>query len=113
MKPARFRPVMTEAELQDAVIPLLRQFGFLVHHSLPSRTVKGYRTALQGDAGLLDLVIAKGGAVWLVELKRDDTYPTPGQRAWLAAGGRLCGVWRPRDLPWIREWVQHPFEVTG
>lgn len=115
VKPTLWRPVMSEAELQDAVIPLLIQFGFLVHHSRPARTNTGDRwvTPLQGHPGLPDLVFAKAGAVWLVELKRDTSKPTPPQQAWLDAGGRLCGVWRPKDLPFIREWVRAPFEVTG
>lgn len=99
--------------MQNAVIPLLIHHGFLVHHSRPARTVKGYRTPLQGVPGLPDLVIAKGGAVWLVELKRDTEKPTAAQQRWLDAGGWLCGVWRPRDLPWVREWVQRPFEAAA
>lgn len=115
-KPALWRPLMSEnPDFKNAVIPLLVRYGFLVHHSLPAPTKDSARwvTALQGHPGLPDLVFAKGGTVWMVELKRDDKNPTAEQRAWLAAAGRLAAVWRPRDLPWVREWAKHPFEAAA
>lgn len=103
---------MLEADLQITVIALLIAHGFLVHHSLPVRDRDGRsRTPLQGVPGCPDLVIVKQ-FIWLVELKRDGEYPTAQQRRWQNAGGDLCAVWRPRDLPWIQEWAAHPYEAV-
>lgn len=103
---------MLEDDLQATVIELLLRHGFLVHHSLPARAGEDrYRTPLQGVPGCPDLVIVKS-FIWLVELKRDTTNPTPAQQRWQDAGGDLCAVWRPRDLPFITDWARHPFEAV-
>lgn len=89
---------MSEAAFETEVIKWAQNFGWLVHHSRKSRTPDGQRweTAIKGDKGLPDLVLARDGIVMLRELKTDKGTLSKEQRAWLAAAGPLGGVWRPR-----------------
>jgi hypothetical protein len=106
---------MSEDQLKDAVIEMAQTFGWLVHHDRPARTEKGWRTAIQGDPGFPDLVLARRGMVLVSELKRDTGGLSDEQKAWLYAlggtshwdgdgwlikprasgGGLAVGVWRP------------------
>lgn len=74
-----------ERDCQTTIIEAARMLGYLVHHSRPARSAKGWRTAIQGDAGLPDLLIVGHGKVFAVELKRRGGKPTDEQVAWLAA----------------------------
>ena len=82
---------ISESELQSAVIELAHTSGWLVHHTRAARTRKGWRTPIQGDAGLCDLVLAKNGCVLLAELKSERGRVTPEQQSWIRAldGERL------------------------
>jgi hypothetical protein len=62
-----------------------------------------WMTPVEGDVGGPDTLIAKGGRVLNVEVKLDDTYPTPEQRAWAEALGDTYRCWRPRDWQRIVE----------
>lgn len=85
---------LSEASFQNTVIEYAHLRGWLVHHSRAARTGKGWRTAIQGDAGLPDLVLARNGKVVLAELKRTGGRATDAQRAWLeASDGHL---WSPQ-----------------
>lgn len=111
----RGRPnlLVTEAAFQSAVIEALHLHGFLVTHFRPGRTAGGrVLTAVEGDTGCPDLIIARDGCVWLVELKTDEpgSRPTPGQRTWLTAASDLGAVWRPQHWPWIQQWMRQPFQ---
>jgi hypothetical protein len=88
---------MSEAELMEAVIRAARLHGWLVHHDRPGLDRRGrWRTAVQGDAGFPDLVLARAGVVLVVECKSATGRLDPAQRAWLlATGGRVV---RPRHL---------------
>ena len=86
---------ISEAALLNAVIELAHLRGWMVAHFRPAMTSKGWRTPLQGDAGVPDLILARGGTVILVELKSRRGVVTPAQRGWLDAAGGL--VWRPED----------------
>lgn len=88
---------MTEDDFKVRVMDTARHHGWLRHHSRPALTKQGWRTPLEGDPGLPDLVLARDDVVLLVELKSDTGYPTPMQRAWLAAAGPHARLWRPRD----------------
>lgn len=93
-----------EAGLQRAVIDLAKLTGWLVHHTRPAQTKRGWRTPIQGDVGFPDLVLVKGHRVLFVELKSKRGRVTPDQEAWimaLALAGANIHVWRPVDWPVI------------
>ena len=92
----------TEAEFIGAVIEMARLLGWRVHHGRPGRTVKGWRTPIQGDMGFPDLVLVRGGRLLFVELKTERGRLSEGQKDWLQALGGCVGrahLWRPRD--WV------------
>jgi hypothetical protein len=76
---------MTEDELQSAIIKAARLRGWMVAHFRPAKTEKGWRTPVQGDAGFPDLVLARNGRVYFLELKRLGKTATPAQAAWIEA----------------------------
>lgn len=85
-----------EALLQAKVIQLARMNGFKVHHSRPVQQANGkWLTAIQGDAGFVDLVLAsRSRGVLFLELKSDTGKLTPGQVAW-----------QIELAPWVEYWV--------
>jgi hypothetical protein len=90
----------TEREHQDAIVDACRLLGYRVTHFRPARDRHGrWHTAVQGDPGFPDLVIAGHGHLVMVELKRHPNRPTPDQQAWLttlaAAGVDARIVWLP------------------
>ena len=97
------KKMLEKPELTDTIIGLAQDLGWLVHHDRPARTDKGYRTAIQGDAGFPDLLMVHpvSGTVICVELKREGKQPTEHQETWLAAFAKSpirSGIWRPSDL---------------
>lgn len=81
---------MTEDTLLGLVLSTARTFGWLAHHSRPAMMRSGrWATALQGDSGLPDLVMARAGHLVVAELKRYGRRPTMGQCIWLA---EMAGV---------------------
>jgi len=88
---------LTEADWCAFVVQTARLYGWRVSHQRPARTAAGWRTAIEGDRGAPDLLLARGGVVLLVELKTDRGRLGPGQAEWLAALGPHAAVWRPRD----------------
>ena len=97
-------PKYTETMMVNDIVRAAHDFGWRVHHDRPAFTGRGWRTALQGDAGFPDLLLLKEGrpvAVW--ECKAAGAKgPTPAQRAWLALWATMPGVdvrvVRPADL---------------
>lgn len=89
--------VLSEDALLARVLDTAMLYGWRVHHGRPCRTAKGWRTAITGNPGFPDLVLARDGVVLLRELKSDTGRVEPEQATWLAAVGPLGGVWRPRD----------------
>ena len=88
----------SEAALQAAVIELARLRGWKVAHFRPSQDSKGrWHTAVQGDPGSPDLLLARRGDVLLVELKAEKGKVEPEQLAWGEAIGITWKVWRPSD----------------
>jgi hypothetical protein len=90
-------PRITEAEFTMQVIRLAQLYGWTVCHFRPAKTSKGYRTALQGDAGFPDIVAARNGRKIVAELKVGTRRATPEQMRWLAAWGADAYLWYPRD----------------
>lgn len=88
----------SEAHFTQRVIQTARWHGWKVTHFRPSRTQSGrWATAVQGDIGSPDLLLARDGDVLLAELKTDTGRLRPEQREWLAHLGDRAVVWRPRD----------------
>ena len=76
----------TEAEFQSAVVDLAHQRHWLIHHCRPCLNERGkYQTAIQGDKGFVDLVMARRGRIIFWELKTDSkrSTTTPDQDRWL------------------------------
>ena len=89
---------MTEAALLSAVLELAQAAGYLACHFRPARTSTGWRTAVQGQAGFPDLILAGNNRFIVAELKADKKEPTTEQWAWiheLRAAGIECYVWWP------------------
>src|SRR5580765_6799003 len=100
---------MSERELQDAVIELAALLGYLCHHSLPARTSRGWRTALQGNEGAPDLLLVGNGRVIHAELKSEKGKLSVAQECWASALSRAGAeyyVWRPRH------WTSGVIEAT-
>lgn len=95
---------VSEADFTTAVIELAQYMGWMVCHFRPARTARGWRTAIQGDTGFPDLVLARKGHVLFVELKVGRNVLRADQRKWADAIGVTAHVWRPEDL---RELIPH------
>ena len=83
-----------------AVLELASALGWHAFHPRPARTAHGWTTALSGDAGYVDLTLAKAGhPLILAELKTARGRISPAQQAWLdvlsQTEGHLIQVWRP------------------
>ena len=94
---------LTEQQFGEAVIDLARYRGWRVVHFRPARTTRGWRTAMSGDLGFPDLVLARHGVVLLVELKTQHGRLGRGQREWAdAIGPGLYRLWRPSMMEEIK-----------
>jgi hypothetical protein len=110
-EPLRLDPKITERRFQGLVIEYARLRGWLVHHTRPAlRQSGGWSTPIQGDAGFPDLVLARRGALLLVELKSAKGRLSEPQRRWAEAfRGEGWGtavqyrLWRPDDWPQVLE----------
>lgn len=94
----------SERGFQDAVIEAARLFGWMVMHTRPARTRKGWVTPITGDPGFPDLVLAKGGFVIFAELKSRTGRMSADQEEWIKAltvqeegADHIAVVWRPED----------------
>lgn len=89
---------MSEDDFKARVIATAQVHRWLVSHFRPALNRRGHwSTPLEGDPGLPDLVLARGGVVLLAELKSDTGRPTKAQRDWLNAAGPHARLWAPRD----------------
>lgn len=95
--------MISEADLLQRTIDTARYSGWLCAHFRPARTARGWRTPMQGDAGLPDLILARRGVVIAAELKSERGRLGPGQREWLDALGEHGRLWRPDSWPEIQE----------
>lgn len=83
---------MTEADLQRAVIDIIRWLGLHYFHDNDSR---------RNRAGFPDLVVAGSQGFLFRELKTETGRLRPEQLDWisrLTQGGADVGIWRPSDL---------------
>jgi hypothetical protein len=88
---------MNESQFTDAVIELAQYRGWRVAHFRPARTVKGWRTPVQGNKGFPDLVLARRGQVVFAELKTTKGTVQAEQKKWIEELPDVH-VWRPADL---------------
>ena len=86
---------MSEQALQKHVIAAAQTFGWRVVHFRPAKTEKGWRTAIEGDKGFPDLVLARMGVVLHVELKTEKGKMTGDQERWAYNLGTSWELWRP------------------
>lgn len=108
MKATEYLQSASESDFKDTVIDLAHHYKWLVHHDRPARTSRGWATAIQGDAGFPDLVLAKFGRIIFAELKTETGGVTDEQQTWLDALANWHSecwvvVWRPSDMGLIRE----------
>jgi hypothetical protein len=99
---------ITESEFTTQVLQLAARLGWHALHIRPGRTLRGWRTCVQGDGrGWPDLVMIHKVAKKIIaaELKVDNRQPTAAQREWLQlfqAAGIPAYVWRaPESWPEI------------
>lgn len=96
-----------ERDFTAQVIALAQIYGWRCAHFRPCRTEKGWRTAVQGDSGFPDLVLAKAGRVLFIELKTERGRIRVEQNLWLHAIGNRANhqtfLWRPRDWGLIQQ----------
>ena len=91
--------LMSEAELQKAIIAFARAQGWLVAHFRPAKTTRGnWITPVSGDgAGFPDLVLVKNRVLY-VELKSELGKLSTSQDMWMSAlkhSGENIFTWRP------------------
>lgn len=99
---------VAETDFTRAVLDLARLRGWKVTHFRPARTEKGWRTPVQGDAGFVDVVLARDGVVIHAELKTTKGRMTKEQAEWAIALGDSHRLWRPADLPAIARELSRP-----
>lgn len=88
-----------EALLQAKVVQLAKMNGFRVHHARAVQQANGrWLTAIQGDPGFVDLVLAHPSrGVLMCELKSDTGKLTPGQVAWQHSLAPHVEYWLVRE----------------
>ena len=99
---------MPERDFTQRVIRYARLRGWLVHHCRPTRMASGrWATAIQGDAGFPDLVLAHPNrGVIYAELKTESGRLSAEQNRWqhaLTCAYARSFTWRPSDWHTIVE----------
>ena len=87
----------------NQIIELARLCGWMVYHTRPARTARGWRTPIQGNKGFPDLVLVKDKVIY-AELKAEKGLWSEDQAEWakaLEAAGQEYHLWRPRNWPEI------------
>ncbi len=113
-QPQEAGPKYTETMMVNDIVREAQNLGWLVHHDRPAFTQRGWRTALQGDAGFQDLLLLKGGKVAAWECKSAIGKVTPLQQAWLDGWALVPGVdvrvVRPADIESAYKFLVNPKE---
>lgn len=94
---------LTEAAFQTRVMDYAKLRGWMRVHYRPAKQRGKWVTAITGDVGAPDLILARAGRVLLVELKSETGAFRPGQREWLDAADWNGRLWRPSDWDLIVE----------
>ena len=77
---------MSERQLTRAVVELATRFGWRVHHTSDSRSLRTHHP------GLPDLIMVRDRELMAIELKVKGRKPTEAQQAWLDAIDRCWDV---------------------
>jgi len=97
---------ISEQDFLNSVVELAHLMHWKVHHSRPAWTEKGYRTAIQGDAGFPDLILVRPPRVIIVELKSEKGKLTAEQESWIkdleGCEGVDVDTWYPDDWDAIK-----------
>ena len=92
---------MLEKDWQRRVIELAKLFGYRIYHHRPAMVGKRIVTALEGDAGLPDLLLCRPPRLIFAELKVGRNVLSEGQVEWLAwlrgVPNVESYVWRPEQ----------------
>ena len=92
---------MKEREFTDMIINLAKLYRWRVVHFRPARLMRhgqeSWGTAIQGDKGFPDLIMARSGIVLHCELKTESGSLGVGQPEWAKEIGSSYRLWRPRD----------------
>lgn len=98
---------MLEAQFQATVIQLAKVNHWMVFHPAKMQGRDGvWRTALSGNKGFPDLVLAhKERGLIMAELKSETGKVSFDQQMWMTnlASWAECYIWRPKDLDAIAE----------
>jgi len=94
---------LSEDDFQSRVIGYAKLRGWRVVHIRPARQGVRWVTPYEGDPGLPDLILARGGRILLAEFKSANGRFRPGQQEWLAAAGEHGRLWRPVDWATIMD----------
>lgn len=101
LRPIARERLVSEADLQRAVLDLARLHRLRVHHCRPARHGERWATPITGHRGFPDLVIVgRGGVLW-AELKSQTGRLSVDQVLWaetLTTAGQTHVTWRPSDL---------------
>lgn len=92
----------SESAFQAQVVALAQTMGWRVQHSRPAQVGGRWMTAITGDIGFPDLVLAhRTKGVVFAELKTERGVLSEAQAEWrkaLTAGGAEYHLWRPSDM---------------
>jgi hypothetical protein len=93
---------VSEDEFLQQILEVAVLYQWRCHHQRPARTKHGWRSAVQGHPGWVDLVLCRPPRLIMAELKVRNRRPTTDQRIWLALLAQVPGVevycWWPKDL---------------
>ncbi len=99
---------ISERDLQNAIVDAAHLYGYLVFHTRPALSAKGWRTAVQYDGkGFPDLCLVGPERIIFAEIKAAKGKLSREQEHWLEGLGkvatvtdrvRVC-VWTPADWP--------------
>ena len=98
---------LSEKEFQNKVIALSIMYGWRVTHFRAAQVGGKWMTAIQGDSGFPDLVMAhQHKGLLFAELKTELGRLDPAQITWLrtlSAAGAEAYCWRPSDMHFITQ----------
>ena len=98
---SEYPPPMSEKDWQAQVVELAGTFGWMVQHSRPAQVGDRWMTAITGQVGFPDLVLAhRTKGVIFAELKTDTGRMATAQTEWrdTLAGHVEWYLWRPSDI---------------
>ncbi len=99
---------ISERELQNAIVDAARLYGYMVFHTRPALSAKGWRTPVQYDGkGFPDLCLVGPDRIIFAEIKAAKGKLSREQEHWLDGLEKVAAVtdrvkvcvWTPADWP--------------